>query len=44
MPAIIDSETGKALTKQWMGHAHRPDSFNADLNYWMLFLNPNELV
>jgi len=44
VPAIIDSKTGKALTTQWMGHAHPPDSFNDDRNYWMLFLNPNELV
>lgn len=44
LPAIIDAQTGTELTKQWMGHAHPPDSFNDDRNYWMLFLNPNELV
>ena len=44
VPAIIDAASGTALTKQWMGHAHRPDSFQPDRNYWMLFLNPNELV
>ena len=44
VPAIIDSQTGKTLTKQWMGHAHPPDNFNQDRNYWMLFLNPKELV
>lgn len=44
VPAIIDSATGRTLTTQWMGHAHPPDSFSDDRNYWMLFLNPNELV
>ena len=44
VPAIIDSESGQALTTQWMGHAHPVDSFSADRNYWMLFLNPGELV
>lgn len=44
VPAIIDTATGKALTTQWMGHAHPPDSFQPARNYWMLFLNPKELV
>jgi hypothetical protein len=44
VPAIIDSVTGRALTTQWMGHAHPVDSFTPDRNYWMLFLNPDELV
>lgn len=44
VPAIIDLESGRALTTQWMGHAHPVDSFQPDRNYWMLFLNPAELV
>ena len=44
VPAIIDLESGRALTRQWMGHAHPVDSFQPDRNYWMLFLNPGELV
>lgn len=44
VPAIIDLESGRALTRQWMGHAHPVDSFQPDRNYWMLFLNPRELV
>lgn len=44
VPAIIDPRTGKALTTQWMGHAHAPRNFEGDRNYWMLFLNPDELV
>lgn len=44
VPAIIDLESGEALTTQWMGHAHPVDSFQPDRNYWMLFLNPRELV
>ena len=44
VPAIIDLGSGRALTTQWMGHAHPPDSFQPDRNYWMLFLNPGELV
>lgn len=44
VPAIIDLESGVALTTQWMGHAHPVDSFQPGRNYWMLFLNPGELV
>lgn len=44
VPAIIDLESGEALTRQWMGHAHPVDSYRPDRNYWMLFLNPGELV
>ena len=45
VPAIIDGVSGRALTTQWMGHAGHPlDSVREDRNYWMLFLNPGELV
>ena len=45
VPAIIDcARPATHLTTQWMGHAHPPDSFQPDRNYWMLFLNPDELV
>jgi len=45
VPAIIDGVSGRALTTQWMGHAGHPlDSVRQDRNYWMLFLNPGELV
>jgi len=45
VPAIIDGTSGRVLTTQWMGHAGVPlDSVRDDRNYWMLFLNPSELV
>lgn len=44
VPAIIDRESGRALTTQWMGHAHPLRGGSRGRVYWMLFLNPGELV